>query len=151
LQVTNSRRVRARVEHNIDSSSLASVTRDYLGEMNVQCSFCRAKFFPREKLNCCHGGDIVIPELNDVPTAMTDIILCPQVRQHMRAYNSAMAFASTGHANKSLIDGTFVLGGRAYHRIGSILPPAGQQHSFALYIYSNMLLNRYGVFMILKI
>jgi hypothetical protein len=110
---------------------LASVSRDYLGEMNVHCSFCRAKLFPREKLNCCHGGEIVIPELNNVPSAMSDVILCPQVRQHIRAYNAAMAFASTGHANKSLVDGTFVLGGRAYHRIGSILPSPGQQHSFA--------------------
>jgi hypothetical protein len=42
-----------------------------------------------------------------------------------------MAFASTGHENKSFVDGTFVLGGRAYHRIGSILPSSGQQHSFA--------------------
>jgi len=33
-----------------------------------------------------------------------------------------MAFASTGHDNKSLIGGTFVLSGRAYHRIGSLLP-----------------------------
>jgi hypothetical protein len=33
-----------------------------------------------------------------------------------------MAFASTGHQNKSIVGGTFVLGGRAYHRIGSLLP-----------------------------
>jgi hypothetical protein len=30
--------------------------------------------------------------------------------------------ASVGHSNKSLTGGTFVLGGSAYHRIGSLLP-----------------------------
>ena len=129
-RVTNDRRVRARM-HNDDACTLSDVQRDSLGDMNVQCPFCRARCFPREKLNCCHGGDIVIPDLNAVPSDMTDIILCSHVRQHMRAYNSVMAFASTGHENKSLVDGTFVLGGRAYHRIGSILPMAGQQHSFS--------------------
>jgi hypothetical protein len=33
-----------------------------------------------------------------------------------------MALASIGHSNKSLAGGTFVLGGHAYHRIGSMLP-----------------------------
>jgi hypothetical protein len=33
-----------------------------------------------------------------------------------------MALASVGHSNKSLTGGTFVLGGSAYHRIGSLLP-----------------------------
>lgn len=131
IRVTNDRRVRARTQHNDDACSLSNVQRDLLGDMNVQCPFCRARFFPQEKLNCCHGGDIVIPELNDVPTVMSDIILCSHVRQHMRAYNSAMAFASTGHENHSLVDGTFVLGGRSYHRIGSILPLPVQQHSFS--------------------
>jgi hypothetical protein len=49
----------------------------------------------------------------------------------MRSYNSVLAFASTGHSNKSFPDGTFVLGGRSYHRIGSLLPHPGDQHCFS--------------------
>jgi hypothetical protein len=43
----------------------------------------------------------------------------------------AMAMASVGHKNKSLPDGTFVMGGRSYHRIGSLLPSSGQDSNFA--------------------
>jgi hypothetical protein len=130
FRISNSRRVRARIENN-SSHAVASVTRHYLGEMSVKCPHCRAKFWPKEKLNCCNSGSIVIPELNDIPMEMSSVILCAHVRQNMRSYNSVMAFASTGHDNKSLIDGTFVLGGRAYHRIGPMLPLRGQKHAFA--------------------
>jgi len=82
-------------------------------------------------MNCCAGGRIIVPELNEVPLELSNLILSSHVRQNIRPYNTVMAFASTGHANKSFVDGTFVLGGRAYHRIGSLLPAAEQQHSFA--------------------
>lgn len=130
FRMSNSRRVRARIE-NDNCDAVTSVTRHFCGEMNVRCPHCQAKFWPAEKLNCCNSGSIVIPELNEVPVAMSSLILSAHVRQNMRSYNSVMAFASTGHNNKSLVDGTFVLGGRAYHRIGPILPNRGQKHAFA--------------------
>lgn len=131
VHLTNSRRVRARTEH---VSGIIAETRSALhslGDMSVQCPHCLAKFWPREKINCCRGGDVVIPELNDVPSEMAAVILSAQVRQNIRAYNAVMAFSSTGHDNKSFVDGTFVLGGKAYHRIGSLLPNYGQKHSFS--------------------
>jgi hypothetical protein len=131
FQMSNSRRVRARIEHSNLTESVSRVTLHSLGDMNVQCPHCRARFWPREKINCCRHGDIVIPELNDVPAVMSDIILCAHVRQHIRSYNTVMAFASTGHDNKSFPDGTFVLGGRSYHRIGPMLPNDGQKHVFS--------------------
>ena len=131
LQMSSSRRLRARIEHIVSDSSLPSIVPHSLGNMSEQCPHCRARFWPREKINCCRQGDVVIPELNEVPVAMADIILSAHVRQHIRSYNSIMAFASTGHDNKSFGDGTFVLGGRAYHRIGPILPNHGQKHAFA--------------------
>ena len=93
-----------------------------LGEMAVECPHCRARTWRTEKLNCCHDGDVVVEWDIDVPLPMSQIILCPHVRQNVRSYNTVMAFASTGHYNKSLIGGTFVLSGRAYHLIGPLLP-----------------------------
>jgi hypothetical protein len=43
----------------------------------------------------------------------------------------AFAMASTGHSNASLPDSTFILSGRSFHRIGSLLPPASSLHSYA--------------------
>jgi hypothetical protein len=46
-------------------------------------------------------------------------------------YNMAFAMASTGHANRSLPDSTFILGGRTFHRIGSLSPNDGAAAAFA--------------------
>jgi hypothetical protein len=73
-------------------------------------------------MNCCSGGSVDIPELNIVPDEIRDVILSAHVRANLRIYNSIVAMASVGHDNKSIVGGTFVLGGSAYHRIGSILP-----------------------------
>ncbi len=129
--MTASRRSRARVANDVEISNIAPVIRHDLGDMCVSCPHCLAKTFVGEKISCCNGGLIVIPELNVVPSALSDIILSAHVRQNIRSYNSIMAFASTGHKNKSFVDGTFVLGGRAYHRMGSLLPPDGVQHCFS--------------------
>ena len=43
----------------------------------------------------------------------------------------AFAMASVGHDNRSLPDSTFIMGGRTYHRIGSVRPPAFGAASFA--------------------
>jgi hypothetical protein len=131
FQMSHSRRVRARIEHSDIIETVTRVPLHTLGDMNVQCPHCHARFWPRETINCCRHGGIVIPELNDVPAEMSDIILSAHVRQHIRSYNTVMAFASTGHDNKSFPDGTFVLGGRSYHRIGPMLPNHGQKHAFS--------------------
>jgi hypothetical protein len=67
----------------------------------------------------------------DVPPALSSAILAPHVRQNIRSYNMALAMASVGHSNISLPGGTFVLGGRTYHRVGSLQPQPGNQHAFA--------------------
>jgi hypothetical protein len=43
----------------------------------------------------------------------------------------AMAMASVGHKNISLPDGMFVLGGKTFHRVGSLVPADAAQHAFA--------------------
>jgi hypothetical protein len=46
-------------------------------------------------------------------------------------YNMSFAMASVGHDNRSLPDSTFILGGRSYHRIGSMLPRESEAAAFA--------------------
>ena len=115
-------RNRAIFSNDGDEGERQPALRHSLGDMNVVCIHCQSKSWQREKMNCCHGGDIVVEWDVVVPSELRDVILCSHVRQNIRPYNTVLAFASTGHANKSLIGGTFVLGGRTYHRIGSLLP-----------------------------
>ena len=84
----------------------------------------------QETINCCFSGSLIIPEPT-IPQSLSDLIYSAPVRKNIRSYNMAMAMASVGHKNMSLPDGTFVMGGRSYHRIGSLLPSSGQDSNFA--------------------
>jgi hypothetical protein len=102
-----------------------------IGNMDQTCPFCGARTWPDENLNCCDSGAIVMQPHPEVPLELSTIILSPHVLQNIRAYNNAFCMASVGHKSSGLPDGVFVLGGRTCHRIGSVLPDAGCQHSFA--------------------
>lgn len=102
-----------------------------IGSMDTVCTFCGARRFTEEKISCCASGSLVLPAMPEVPKMLSAAILAPHVRQHIRQYNMALAMASVGHSNRSLPDGTFVLGGKTYHRVGSMQPADGERHSFA--------------------
>jgi hypothetical protein len=102
-----------------------------IGSMDTVCLFCGARRFAEEKISCCASGNLVLPAFPAIPESLSAAILAPHVRQHIRKYNMALAMASTGHENRSLPDGTFVLGGKTYHRIGGMQPADGQRHAFA--------------------
>lgn len=125
------RKSMANFSNDVTNGVHTPVARHNLGDMNIVCPHCHARTWRNEKLNCCHGGDVVVPWDADVPQLLSSVILSAHVRQNIRAYNTVVAFASTGHTNKSLIGGTFVLGGRSYHRIGSLLPESTAKHSFS--------------------
>jgi hypothetical protein len=87
-----------------------------------------------------------LPFEDEVPNELAEIILSAHVRTHIRRfviammmvrvstlcrYNMAFAMASVGHTNRSLPDGTFIMGGRSYHRIGDVLPRDASQTAFA--------------------
>ena len=99
--------------------------------MDNVCAFCRSRSWRAETVSCCASGGIVLQSLPEVPQALSDVILSPHVRQNIRAYNMAMAMASVGHKNISLPDGMFVLGGRTFHRVGSMVPHNNGNHAFA--------------------
>jgi len=102
-----------------------------VGSMDKVCGFCRSRSWHSETISCCASGGIVLPAFPEVPQDLSDVILSPHVRDNIRVYNMAMAMASVGHKNISLPDGMFVLGGKTFHRVGSLSPAADAQHSFA--------------------
>lgn len=102
-----------------------------IGAMDQECPFCAARTFRNENLSCCAKGAIQLDSLPPVPDELSAAILNPHVLQNIRAYNMSMAMASIGHKNKSLPGGTFILGGKTFHRIGCLQPSQGVPHAFA--------------------
>ncbi len=72
-----------------------------------------------------------MPCIPELPAEFSAIVLSSHVLLNIRSYNSALSLASVGHKSVGLPDGMFVLGGKAFHRIGSMLPAPQGCHSFA--------------------
>jgi hypothetical protein len=108
----------------------AASDRHDIGPMSILCSHCGARFWRGESIQCCYDGSLIIPEPS-IPQSLSDIILSPAVRCHLRSYNMAMAMASVGHSKSGFPDGVFTLSGRSYHRIGPLLPMTGHAPNFA--------------------
>ncbi|KAJ6458452.1 hypothetical protein C8R45DRAFT_942676 [Mycena sanguinolenta] len=100
----------------------ATVQRISLGSMNLMCKLLLAL-----SLNC---------SMEQVITHLTS-------KKKIRAYNAAFALASLGVTiDNSVLDGggpyVFKIQGALYHRLGSLLPEAGQAPTYAqLYFYSS--------------
>jgi hypothetical protein len=103
----------------------------HVGDFDQVCPHCHSRSWRNEKINCCASGAIVLPNFPDVPQDLSNLIFTPHVRSNIRKYNMAMAMASVGHQNISLPDGMFTLGGKSFHRIGSLRPAEALPHAFA--------------------
>ena len=101
-----------------------------IGSMSTVCQFCRARFWPGENINCCYKGSLTIAE-PAIPEPLMNIIYSAPVRKQIRSYNMAMAMASVGHSKEGFPDGVFVLSGRSYHRMGTLVPRDSATHNFA--------------------
>jgi hypothetical protein len=102
-----------------------------VGDMDHVCPHCLSRSLRGESINCCAHGGIVLPSFPDVPEEFSNLVLSAHVRSNIRKYNMAMAMASVGHQNISLPDGMFTLGGKTFHRVGSLLPVETMPHAFA--------------------
>jgi hypothetical protein len=103
----------------------------HVGDFDQVCPHCHSRSWRNEKINCCASGAIVLPNFPNVPEDLSNLIFTPHVRSNIRKYNMAMAMASVGHQNISLPDGMFTLGGKSFHRIGSLRPAEALPHAFA--------------------
>ena len=82
----------------------------YLGKMDITCQFCGAKHFKQELAadkkfsNCCHKGKVILNDNENYPEYLHKLIIndCKKSKNfmnHVRSYNSALAFASFGAKN----------------------------------------------------
>jgi hypothetical protein len=124
--------------HRQGAQADAVVTHHCLAARNQVCPHCHARFWQGERIECCFKGSIIFEE-QVVPESLRQAILNPTVRTNIRQYNMALAMASVGHKNKSLPDGTFVLSGKSYHRIGALTPGLQNAANFAqIYILDTL-------------
>jgi hypothetical protein len=130
------RAVAAADESNASRQALApahsDAASDYqdIGTMSIACTHCGARFWAAEKIQCCYDGSLILQE-PVIPESLSSIILSSSVRSQLRSYNMAMAMASVGHQKSGFPDGVFTMSGRSYHRIGSMVPSAGQLPNYA--------------------
>lgn len=105
------------------------------------CTHCGAKLFPGENKGlCCRNGKIKLPANNEYPDEMMELLRNRTFRNDIRKYNSILTFTSTGvQLDRDLTPNgifTYRIHGQISHRIGSLLPEAGEQPKFAqLYIF----------------
>ncbi|KAI2498043.1 Helitron helicase-like domain at N-terminus [Fragilaria crotonensis] len=131
-------------------SSAPAPARHVLGPCTVECQGCSALHFPNESRSergyfssCCAKGKVSLLPLDPTPNVLMDLFHAHELfMPHIRAYNSALSFASIGaNVDDALIDRscgiyTFRIHGSMYHRLGSLLPEPGQHPAFAqLYFY----------------
>ncbi|KAG0691739.1 hypothetical protein DFH29DRAFT_819048, partial [Suillus ampliporus] len=122
------------------------------GPLNVECPNCHAMHFLCEKHAdspqrnprfgmCCLQGQVNLPPFPAWPPelwqAYTDQTFISKIHQ----YNSALAFTSVGiNIKDRTLQGSgpnaFCIHGSLHHLMGSLMPPEGQQPSYAqLYVY----------------
>ena len=122
------------------------------------CPLCDAKFWESEKLStstkscykfslCCGQGKVVLPPLASPPEMLMHLLTAAdkrgrEFRDQIRAYNSALAFASLGvNLDKEISNArrgvyTFRIQGVVHHYIGQLTPREGEAPSFAqIYIH----------------
>ena len=144
---------------NFARSMQVTETSDYIidefsvGRMEYPCSHCNAQFWENEKLStstkdnfrfslCCGQGKVVIPALPSPPELLMHLLTVTDsrgraFREHVRTYNSALAFASLGvNLDKELASTmrgvyTFYIHGVMHHYIGQLTPRVGEAPSFA--------------------
>jgi len=134
-------------------------TRHDLGGMDRTCQKCGALHWLCERVQkrgstdinplfgmCCGDGSVQLPPLPPPPDALKNLFLgsteeARQFREHIRQYNSALAFTSLrAKIDDSVNRGgggppVFRIHGELHHQIGSLLPSDGQAPVYAqLYI-----------------
>lgn len=139
-----------------------------LGRMNVQCPNCHALHWKAERVSksslinprfgmCCLHGKCKLPDVQEPPEPLKTLLSAQTTqaknfRKHIRQYNAALAFTSTGgnfsNAGQNAENAggggpySFRLMGEMYHQMSTLLPPADNetQPSYAqLYIYDPIL------------
>jgi hypothetical protein len=137
----------------------SSVDLHYLGQLEHRCPHCHALHWLAERLSsssarnpqfgsCCLQGKVSIDFVAHLPSELYEYFESQkdhsvEFREHIRRYNKAFAFTSSGgpwRLDGSVFDGrgppTYKIQGELYHRIGPIWPEEGRALLYSqLYIY----------------
>jgi hypothetical protein len=75
-----------------------------MGAMTEECEHCHALFWKEETnfMNCCKRGEIVLPPFRESPDLLKRLLTYDHLDsnsffQHIRQYNSALAFTSVAY------------------------------------------------------
>lgn len=128
--------------------------------MVTRCPGCNALHWLDERLvrsskrnpkfgMCCFQGKVFLPPLQHPPPELLDLLTSQDgcgrsFRRLIHNYNNALAMTSVGRKLDNSLNAagggpySFRLHGELIHRVGSLLPPDGQQPVYAqLYIHDN--------------
>jgi hypothetical protein len=115
-----------------------------LGNMNLECSYCKAMGFNCENKGtisnphfgriCCNKGHIILKQFPVLPQKLLDLlnnndVLSQYYQKHIRKFNSAMAMASFQAPHEVKPRGTpssFKIQGQVYRRMGCIRNRPGE-------------------------
>ncbi|XP_026417352.1 uncharacterized protein LOC113312830 [Papaver somniferum] len=131
--------------------------RNYLGKMDVPCSFCGALHSIDEKLTessfknpkfgkCCHKGKVNLPALRTPPDSLRELFegdddKSETFRKNIRSLNATNAFTNLGckydtRVSKGGGPPCFSIHGELRHNSGSLTPKEGEDAIYSqLYIY----------------
>ena len=136
-----------------------SIELHYLGRMEHRCAHCGALHWLAERLvsssrdnprygSCCLQGKVSIEFVAPLPADLYRYFVsneddAVEFRSHIRRYNKAFAFTSTGghgHLDGTMFDGhgppTYKIQGEIYHQIGPLWPEETHAPLYSqLYIY----------------
>nr|XP_043619863.1 uncharacterized protein LOC122591677 [Erigeron canadensis] len=141
---------------------MKGVSSEYIdhGDQIHVCANCHAMMWEAEMLRgnkngkkrsfslCCKNGQVQLPDAIEPPPLLRNLFKGSHTRStnfmnNIRAYNTMFSFTSMGgKVDKSVQSGRgpycFRLQGQICHRMGSLLPSAGEQPKFSqLYIHDS--------------
>ena len=140
----NSTAAVASIDEFVEADVVTYTSRSVFGE---RCCHCQAWLFANETASssrpCCNNGQVVMDQLPSIDRELLQLFVCfsPEAlyfREHIRAFNSAMAFSSfLFNDPHDLLPGgppTFRIHGTTHHRIGPLNAESGEPARF-LQIY----------------
>jgi len=133
---------RRKQQHCLNISSTTSINEiveNYIGPMDVFCTYCHAKHFTAEKIfnkgnsfhDCCNHGAIYLESLPQLPQFLRSVFEGSHAKsdnffQHIRSYNSSFSFASfnanlVNFSNRRPSPYCFKIQGQIYYQINTAL------------------------------
>ena len=149
-QIIRQQQISEVIRNNATNFNEASIETHDCGPLNVQCQYCKAYHFEKEKpsdgkfKSCCHKGKIKLERKDPFPTFLENLMTNQNDPFHhnymdqIRSYNSALSFASMGATTVSIPGHgpyVFKVQGQVYHRTSHVEPINGETPKYAqLYV-----------------